>query len=274
MKQYYKYKDNCFNFHYSRTEKNSGKEISVHTHLWNEIYFFVGGKAAYKIEGTRYPLRPGDILIMRGAESHSVEFDPSEPYERFSLNFNPELILKIDPAGKLLRPFNDRPLGKQNMFSPADFSSPLASLLAEGMMEKTEDQHRQIMSMLIPLLNELCIAFEHKTQDTDGVSTNALGKRIIDYVNRHLSEDISLDKICARYYISKPQLCRVFKASTGSTVWEYVTVKRLMNAQQMISSGTPPTRAAIACGFNDYSVFYRAYRRRFGVSPKSAAKEE
>lgn len=270
MKEFYKYTDNSINFHYSRTDKYHVKGINMHTHLTHELYCFVSGRAVYKIEGTRYPLHPGDILIMRAAESHSVEIDPSEPYERFSLNFSPEIIHKIDPEEKLLRPFYDRPLGKQNLFSASDFSSPLASLLAEGLMEKTENPRIQIISMLIPLLNELCISFETKSQDSDGVSTNALGKRIIDYVNRHLSDDLSLDQICARYYISKPQLCRIFKASTGSTVWEYVTVKRLMMAQQMLSAGTPPTKAAIACGFNDYSVFYRAYRRKFGTSPKNS----
>ncbi len=269
MRQHYSYEDNFFNFHYSVTAANSGINVSVHTHMWNEIYVFLGGKNAYKkIEGTLYPLHSGDIIITRDAESHSMELDPSEPYERFSLHFNPEIIMKIDPEGSLLKPFNERPLGKLNLYSPSDFPSPLASMLMESMMQQSSDPHRHLTANLIAFLNELCTAFENKSRDNKDFSTNALGERVIAYINRHLSEDISLDTICKRYYISKPQLCRVFKTSTGSTVWEYITVKRIMNAQKMISSGIAPTRAAAMCGFNDYSVFYRAYKRRFGVCPK------
>lgn len=269
MKQHYEYKDQSLNFHYTLTDfsdpKNAGFSPHVHTHLFNELYYFIGGKASFLIEGTRYPLHPGDILIMRHAESHTLVIDKSEPYERISLHFDPEIIRSIDPELKLLYAFNDRELGERNLFTPSDFSSSLCGMLAESMMEKSQEPHRQIISMLIPMLNELCIAYENKKNNVS--DSEAPGRRIIDYVNRHLSEDLSLDHICTRFYISKPQLCRIFKAATGSAVWEYVTVKRLMAAQQLIRSGTPPTKAATLCGFNDYSVFYRAYRRRFGVSP-------
>lgn len=270
MRENYKYRDETLDFHYTLDDipnpNDSG--FKVHTHLYNELYYFIRGKASFRIEGTEYPLHPGDILIMRHAESHAVEVDISQPYERVSMRFDPEIVRAIDPDGNLLRPFNDRPLGKGNKFTPADFKSSLCIMLFESLMEKPQNPRQQIVSTIIPILNELCTAFENKN-DSEQDSSNALGKRIIDYINRHLSDDLSLDLICSRFYISKPQLCRIFKNLTGSTVWEYVTVKRLMAAQQMIKSGTPPTKAAISCGFNDYSVFYRAWCRRFGSSPKA-----
>lgn len=268
MKQHYEFADESLKFHYTRQEKPNPKDsgFTVHTHLFNELYYFISGKVVYKIEGTRYHLHPGDILIMRHAESHSLEIDDSEPYERISLHFDSELIRSIDPSLKLLHAFYDRKLGQSNLFTPSDFETPLCEMLAEGMMEKTDNPRQQILSMLIPMLNELSVAYENKKNNPQ--STDAPSRRIIDYINRHLSDDLSLDRICERFYISKPQLCRIFKAATGSTVWEYVTVKRLMAAQQLISEGTLPTKAAVLCGFNDYSVFYRAYKRRFGTSPK------
>ena len=268
VKEFYEFKDESLNFHYTREEKPNPKDsgFTVHTHLFNELYYFISGKVVYKIEGTTYPLHPGDILIMRHAESHSLEIDPSEPYERISLRFDSEIIRLIDPSMRHLHAFLDRKLGENNLFTPSDFPTPLCEMLAEGMMEKTENPRQQILSMLIPMLNELSSAYENKQNNPD--YSDAPERRIIDYINRHLSEDISLDRICERFYISKPHLCRLFRAATGSTVWEYVTIKRLMAARELISKGTPPTKASAQCGFNDYSVFYRAYKRRFGVSPK------
>lgn len=271
MKEFFEYSDENFNFHYSLDNKVGPQSslFNTHTHLEYELYCFVRGKASFRIEGTEYPLHSGDIVILRSAESHCLHPLEVGDYERVTLHFNPEILKPIDPEGKLLRPFNDRKLGQKNLYTPADFTSPLCSMLIEGLCEKTENPHQQIISMLIPILNELCIAFDNK-KETESLGGDVQGKRIIDYVNRHLFETLSLDAICERFYISKPQLCRVFKASTGSTVWEYIAVKRLLAAQRLIMSGTAPTKAAISCGFNDYSVFYRAYRRRFGASPKEA----
>jgi len=72
-----------------------------------------------------------------------------------------------------------------------------------------------------------------------------------------------------RFFISKNHLNRVFKNATGVTVWEYIKLKRLIMARNSIFSGTPAIIACQSSGFNDYSAFYRAYKERFGVSPKN-----
>lgn len=268
--QYFYYEDNQLLAHHSLDRKPSPKDtnFAMHTHEFCEFYYCIHGKGFFRIEGTRYPLHAGDILIMRHAESHALELTHNEPYERIAIHFDPALLDSIDPEHKLLLPYMDRELGKRNLFLPSDFQTPLCSVLLEGLMEKKDDLRLQLVSSLIPLLSELRQAFKCKQNHDDGTVRDSTDKQIIDYINRHLSEHLSLDLLCARFYISKPQLCRIFKASTGSTVWDYITIKRLMAAQQQIRAGVPPTRAAITCGFNDYSVFYRAWRRRFGTSPK------
>ena len=40
-------------------------------------------------------------------------------------------------------------------------------------------------------------------------------------------------------------------------------------AKEKIISGQKPTNVFGQCGFNDYSVFFRAYKKRFGLSPKA-----
>lgn len=92
---------------------------------------------------------------------------------------------------------------------------------------------------------------------------------IITYINSNLTNDISLDDICKIFYISKSHLNRKFKRMTGSTVWEYITAKRLILAKKLLGQGEPPMTAYTKCGFNDYTSFYRAYKSRFCVSPKN-----
>ena len=80
---------------------------------------------------------------------------------------------------------------------------------------------------------------------------------------------MTLESICEKFYISKSQLNRRFKRVIGSTVWEYVTTKRLILAKELLQNGETPMTVYSKCGFNDYTSFFRAYKSRFFVSPKN-----
>ena len=54
------------------------------------------------------------------------------------------------------------------------------------------------------------------------------------YIHRHFDENITLESLAERFYVSSYYLCREFKAYTNSTVIQYVNVTRIMNAQRRI----------------------------------------
>ncbi len=95
------------------------------------------------------------------------------------------------------------------------------------------------------------------------------GTRLIDYVNEHLLSPLSLDDISNAFFLSQAQINRLFKARTGSTVGQYITVKRLLTARDRLRTGSSAAEACYACGYNDYSAFYRAYTKYFGNPPQS-----
>jgi transcriptional regulator GlxA family with amidase domain len=96
----------------------------------------------------------------------------------------------------------------------------------------------------------------------------------LEYVNEHLFEDISIQSVADAFYRSRSQISRVFRQATGSSLWDYVTIKRLMAARAMIQRGESAISACTACGFSEYSSFYRAYKSHFGHSPKEDAGKE
>ena len=266
MAEYFSYHDSDISMSYSRDEKPVPSNFRMHTHESYELYYFVGGSGIYRVEGTPYPLEHGDILIMRPAEAHYIDITDIKPYTRLSLNFKAELLSGIDPNGRLLEPFNNRRIGTYNRYRAEDFMSDAYSIFLKNIITDSPDRRVQTITNLLPLLNEIFAAF---SSVTEAEVNKSLDSRIISYVNRHLAEDITLDDICDRYYISKTHLCRIFKKATASTVGEYITVKRLVNARQLILTGTPPTKAYLQCGFKDYSAFYRAYKKKYGVPPKT-----
>lgn len=264
MAEFFSYRDEDIDMHYSRDGKPVPSDFKMHTHESYELYYFAGGNGIYRVEGTPYPLEEGDILIMRPAEAHYIDITDNKPYTRLSVNFKANLFSYIDPDGKLLAPFNGRKIGTFNRYRAENFKSDAYSVFIKNIMTDSPDRRVQTITNLLPLLNEISLAFGSVTETEINKS---LDSRIISYINRHISEDITLDAICEKFYISKTHLCRIFKKATASTVGEYITVKRLVNARQLILSGTPPTKAYLQCGFRDYSVFYRAYKKKYGISP-------
>lgn len=268
MEHIYRYNDNFINWHHLYEAHPDPDAFKMHAHDRCEILYFVSVKGKYHIEGSEYPLHNGDILIMRRGESHYIEVDQSQPYERLALHFDTALLKDVDPDGRLLTPFRNREPGKYNMFTAADFPNDNYLIYLRSITIAGEDQRLQVVTNLFALLNELYNAAANRAEN---VAAESNSYKIVQYVNAHLSEELSLESICKQFYISKPQLCRIFKRATGSSIWNYVTVKRLLNAQRLIRRGNTVANAAIMCGFGDYSSFYRAYKKQFGVSPKTAA---
>lgn len=267
MKKFTDYKDDSLYFHHALDDRPDPNEFTMHNHRSYEIYFFISGKGSFYIEGSEYPLHSGDLLIMNSNEAHHIAIDQSAPYERFALHFKKELIYNFDPSGTLVKAFENRSAGKNNLFTKSDFKDDMYSILLNNIINSAPAYRRmQAVTNLFALLGEIYIAY-NTTEKSEPSGDETVIYSVIRYINSHIKQPLSLDDICSRFFISKAQLCRVFKKTTGATVWDYITVKRLSAAQDMILSGQSATRVFTECGFGDYSAFYRAYKQHFGYSP-------
>ena len=133
------------------------------------------------------------------------------------------------------------------------------------MTMSSQNDKMNVYSNLFLLLNEISKVFSDTADEQE--QRDSVEYKIIRYVNKHLCEKLTLDTVCERFYISKPQLCRIFKKATGTTMGQYITIKRLVTARKLINDGAKPTSVYSECGFGDYSTFYRAYVKNFGEAP-------
>ena len=102
---------------------------------------------------------------------------------------------------------------------------------------------------------------------------DALEERIVDYINEHILDDISLSDISETMNLSVSQINRVFNKKIGMSVYNYIVSKRLVYAKGLISRGESAVSACASCGFKDYSSFFRLYKKQFGVSPSGGQKK-
>lgn len=244
------------------TEKPDSKMFHMHTHGDYEIYCFLSGSAKYFVEGTVYPLRPRDILLIKKGEAHTLLIDDDRPYERIVINFDADAIL-TDKRKEIVTFLDGRGLGEKNCFHASVFKDSHWIYYLKELCKSRDVQRKQIY--LTVLLCELME--QHSGCVSRDVYHDTISELIL-YINEHLFENLTLETLCEKFYISKPHLNRRFKQVTGTTVWDYVKRKRLLKAREMLQTGTRPTAVFSLCGFNDYSSFYVAYRKEFACAPK------
>lgn len=248
---------------HERTPTPSMEERMMHSHDTYEVYYLLSGDADFLVEATRYHLHPGDLLLMRKGEVHMFRLRSAAPYERMHVNFDVAPLLSHLGLAGLLDPFQNRPLGTLNHYPAANFSSYAFKQDLERLCGAKEEEK---LLYLLPLLGEIKNAFEDLKENPASAVTDR-ASAIVSYINKHLSEELSLEELSSRFYLSQTHLNRIFRAATGTTVWQYITIKRLYFAKELLEQGKKPTEVPPLCGFKDYTTFFRAYKKHFGSAP-------
>ena len=275
MKIFQSFHNQYLSFQHTSDEQPDAKSFHqqylMHAHDTHEVYYLISGDGQYVVEGNEYPLEPGIVMVMRSNEVHRPQIKGNVPYERMAIHFHPEFVDQLDPGRMLLQPFENRPLGRGNYYRKDAFNAGFIHECFSNMSQSHGTQEEKALVITVnfyAILAELRRGFLQKDPTRDAVQEPKYIVQIINYINHNLTGDLSLDLLCRRFFISKSHLNHIFREATGSTVWEYVQVKRLFYARQMIRNGETAQSAAGVVGFNDYSAFYKAYKRKYGLSPQ------
>ena len=252
--------------------KDKGEtKVDYHYHEFYKLLFFVSGKGGYFVEGKRYALTPGDIILIGKQCVHRPEFESGIPCERIILYISPEFLLReSSSACQLTDCFSkeyDHVLRPNEKIRKTLFS--IVSNMEQELSSKRYGKEIVSTGMLLNLLVEIARSIFHKEVQKPAPMLPK-SKRMLDimrYLDAHLTEDINIDTLAEKFYISRFHMMRRFREETGTTVRSYISDHRLMLARDLISQGIPATEVCFQCGFGSYSSFSRAYGKFFGTTP-------
>ena len=256
------------------TKAPKDDDFEPHIHDGYELLCLVRGDVGYIVEGHKYKLTAGSLMLMRSSETHKLVVEKSTEYERYVLNFSPSIITKIGLSRELLSPFKERKIGEKNLYISTEFRHASPDFYFERAFLDVNDLPKEdvMLTLFSSLLCEIRCAFVRKEEH----STNAhsTSEEIISYVNDNLKNDISIKKIANTLHISQTEVSRAFKKSLGTSIYDYVLTKRLIMFNKRIATAKSTQELARECGFRDYSSFYRLYKKRFGISPTEYIKNK
>ena len=95
-------------------------------------------------------------------------------------------------------------------------------------------------------------------EERDSYRVDPKMEEVLRYILDHLGEELTVESLSKRFFISRYYLMHRFKAVTGYTVHQYISQKRLLRAGELIRAGVPVMKAAEQAGFPEYSTFLRA----------------
>ena len=238
----------------------------LHTHKKYEILHFFEGDADFYVEDKCYRLRCGDIVLTRPDEAHYLQLRSKASYDRLYINFDPVILDKFEIKDKLMSIFDDRPPGINNIYSSLNVPNNNWKYYTYQIhILQTEEEK---ICYLLPLLHEL-VENKEKAIVQPIQNSNKIAA-VSEYINSHFTEALTVKLICERFYISESQLNTIATKAFGTTIWKYIRSMRLNHAHELLCEGYPPKKAFELSGYTDYPSFYKAYKNKYGKSPKEA----
>lgn len=249
------------------------EEITFHNHDGYEIYLFLCGNANYYTENGAKHLERGDLILTPPYAFHYSEAKSSEKYERVFINIKESLLKKlgndsIDLSACFSRFSSDAlniiHLTEEELRRFTDLTKDLQTSL-----EQPEYGHE----LLVPaLLIQILVMINKKTISNRSTPYPSIMPNLvlntIHYINGHLTEDLSLQKISDQLHHNRDYINRCFKSATGIPIHQFIISKRIIHAQEYLRAGTPPSYACYMAGFNNYANFSRTFSKYTGISPK------
>ncbi len=238
---------------YFKYAKGKSRERGKEFHIYHEILYILGGDLELITESLHITVKPGMIIIIPKETYHQVLIHNDEDaYLRCVVNFSDSVSVLCD------------------MSSVKIFASDSETDYLFGILKSNIENHNEIIfKSALALLTD---ALRRKTDIFDGGTNNNLVNSVIEYIGDNLCSKISAKELSRKFNLSTSSLQHIFKNEMQISLHSYILKKRLIFARKLIMSGHPATYAASEIGFNDYSGFYKQYKKMFGTSPSDKAK--
>lgn len=255
------------------------QDVELHHHDFHEFFFLISGDVTYTIESHRYHVMPGDLLIISPQELHQICIRPEmSAYERYVLWVDPQLLARMStPLSDLGKNLDMHKCGRGNLLRfKSDDRTQLLRLFEQLWQETESDDYgsdvlqQSLLLQLLVTINRLCADPVGQPEQSSHASTAV--SQVVDHINLHYSEPLSLDMLAELVYVSKYHLSHEFHRQVGTSVYRYILKKRLLIARQLLAQGKKPSEVYCSCGFSDYAGFYRAFRAEYGVAPNEFAR--
>lgn len=239
-----------------------------HWHENYEICQVINKPCSFRVDGELIEASPGDIVTISEQTVHQFIIKEDDTDIRV-IQFNSNILFGI--TDKLL-PLNTH-IRRTDM--DENLKKGLDSLLNLMEYEDNTDNsdnnnyYKSITAALYFLLQQ---HFPQNRSSRKGKSPKDDFYRIVEYINEHYTENISVNSISEHFYFSRGKLSSVFRKYAGVSLNEYINQLRIKNANKLLLQGHSSTSAALSSGYESIRTFNNCYKKIMGMTPGEYVK--
>ncbi|RGU01608.1 AraC family transcriptional regulator [[Clostridium] leptum] len=232
-----------------------------HSHDFCEILYVAGGEGEAILEGKKFRLAPGDLVVVNPGTLHEERSDAKAPLRLIFLAIRDFAVPGL-PAGCLSQE-------KYRVLSCGEYRYKMDIYLRE-LLQETSSQiefYQEISQGLVSALLVLVMRLI-RINPEDEAALSQECQKIKEYLDQNFTSPITLDSLSETVYISKHYLSHLFKEQTGVSPIKYLTSKRMEKACELLSeTELPVSEVSKAVGYENPLYFSQVFKRIYGISP-------
>ena len=253
----------------------------THTHDFVELVYIREGKGTHTVAGKTYDVEKGNVLLINIGEEHSIGSIGIMSWTDIMLSpsfFGRELvnsenffdIMKLSQFGEIAgEVFDNRCL----KLSGADIIS--AEHLCDDMFSEWKNKKYGYKTALRGYMQVFIALVVRNVSGSDGEGgySSRIPPEIIAYIDRNLSEKISVAELAERSFYNPAYFGRLFRDCYGKSLKDYITERRMKRAAELLAENMSVSDVAETVGYSSKSAFYKAFRDFTGENPNKFKKK-
>ena len=256
------------------------RNVEIHSHEYYEFYFFLEGEVTMFYSDSSHRMKNGDMVIIPPGMQHHVQIhDPAVPYRRVVFWITKSFLSKLSVHSEEFLFLTGKADGSGFAwhFNEVTFNTVQRKIF-HVIEEIFSDRFGRRMAVALGI-NDLLLflnrtVYESLHPERYGKSEKKLDRNLIRYIEEHINEDLRLDTLSELFFVSKYHISHLFKDKMGISLHQYILKKRLAMSKDALINGRKPSEVFREYGFSDYSVFYRAFVKEFGLSPQNLIRQK
>ncbi len=246
---------------------------TVHNHDGFEIVMYLKGDVNIMIEPDLYKMETGDLFFISPLVFHGLDLVDISGYERIVINIQYKVLQELgDDETDFSTLFRNAASPNMNHLKIPQEVLPRFISIAKNLEEAINSDsygHAVLAKALLVEFLLLCYTYCANIPATQKKnSMPVIVTRILDYIDNHMSDDITINAMSADLHYSSDHLSRAFSEATGDSLKHYINAKKIALAQKLLLESNSPYDVCFMVGYNNYSSFSRRFSKQIGISPK------
>lgn len=250
--------------------------VTNHWHEEAELTLITSGKCIYKIDLVEYEVEEGDILFVPPLFLHSITLGnnkkvSSETYvfhlkflggnstDICSTRYLASIMNQEFSMPYVIKPNHPAYVSLRKIFNQINTTYDESII---GYELALKSFFLQTIFLLLQYSKKVAVSETEKVSDKI--------KNVLDYIELHYSETITVSQLAKLCYFSDYHFMRFFKKHMNMTCVEYINNLRLEKAVELFEKGNSSImEVSLSVGFHNLSYFHRAFKKKYRMTPLS-----